>query len=66
MHNRMLIIEYQDNGKGFEHFPDSSNDGKGGLNNIVSRIESMEGNYTFGNSADDGMYVKISIPTKKT
>ena len=66
MHNRMLIIEYQDSGKGFEHFPDSSNVGKGGLNNIVSRIESMEGNYTFGNSTDDGMYIKISIPTRIT
>lgn len=66
MNNRMLIIEYQDNGKGFEHLPDSSNIGKGGLNNIVRRIESMEGNYTFGNSADDGMYVKISIPARIT
>ena len=63
VHNRMLIIEYQDNGKGFEYFPGSSNFGKDGLNNIVRRIESMEGSYTFGNSADDGMYVKISIPT---
>ena len=66
VHNRMLIIEYQDNGKGFEYFPGSSNFGKDGLNNIVRRIESMEGNYTFGNSADDGMYVKISIPTRIT
>ena len=63
VHNRMLIIEYQDNGKGFEYFPGSSNFGKDGLNNIVRRIEAMEGNYTFGNSTDDGMYVKISIPT---
>ncbi len=63
VHNRMLIIEYQDNGKGFEYFPDSSYFGKGGLNNIVRRIESMDGNYTFGNSTEDGMYVKISIPT---
>jgi signal transduction histidine kinase len=66
VHNRMLIIEYQDNGKGFEYFPGSSNFGKDGLNNIVRRIESMEGSYTFGNSADDGMYVKISIPTRIT
>ena len=66
VHNKMLIIEYRDNGKGFEYFPGSSNFGKDGLNNIVSRIESMEGNYTFGNSADDGMYVKISIPTRIT
>lgn len=63
VHNRMLIIEYQDNGKGFVYFPGSSNFGKGGLYNIVRRIESMEGNYTFGNNADGGMYVKISIPT---
>ena len=63
VHNKMLIIEYQDNGKGFEYFPGSSNFGKTGLNNIVRRIESMEGNYNFGNSTDDGMYVKISIPT---
>jgi signal transduction histidine kinase len=66
IHNRMLIIDYQDNGKGFEHFPDSSNVGKGGLNNIVRRIESMEGTYTFDKSADDGMYVRISIPTRIT
>jgi len=66
IHSRMLIIEYQDNGKGFEYFPDSSNFGKGGLNNIVRRIESMEGKYTFGNSTHDGMYVKISIPARIT
>jgi signal transduction histidine kinase len=64
MHSRMFIIDYQDNGKGFEHFPNSSDFGKGGLNNIVRRIESMEGNYTFGNNAELGMYVKISIPTR--
>ena len=62
VHNKMLIMEYRDNGKGFEYYPGSSNFGKDGLNNIVSRIESMEGSYTFGNSADDGMYIKISIP----
>ena len=66
VHNRMFIIEYQDNGKGFEYLPDSSYFGKGGLNNIVRRIESMEGNYTFGNNAEAGMYVKISIPTRIT
>jgi signal transduction histidine kinase len=66
IHNKMLIIDYQDNGKGFEYVPDSSNFGKGGLNNIVRRIESMEGKYSFGNSADDGMYAKISIPTRIT
>ena len=66
MHSRMFIIEYQDDGKGFEHFPDSSNFGKGGLNNIVRRIESMEGNCTIGNNAEVGMYVKISIPTRIT
>jgi len=65
VYNRRFIIEYQDNGKGFEHLPDSSDFGKGGLNNIVRRIESMEGNYTFGNNAEVGMYVKISIPTGK-
>jgi len=63
VHNRMLIIEYKDNGKGFEDIPGSFNSGKDGLNNIVRRIELMEGNYTLGNNTNDGMFVKISIPT---
>ena len=62
VHNRRLIIEYLDNGKGFEYLPGSGNFGKDGLNNIVRRVESMEGNYAFGNNTDNGMYVKISIP----
>ena len=61
--NRTLTLEYQDNGKGFEDTRYIFSSTKDGLKNIVRRIESMEGSYSFGNNKDQGMHVKISIPT---
>ncbi len=63
VHKRVFILEYQDNGKGFDYIPGSLNSGKDGLNNIVRRIESVEGYYSLANRTNDGMYIKISIPT---
>ena len=60
--NKTFTLIYQDNGKGFEYNPSMISSSKDGLNNIVRRIESMEGTYSFSNKTDQGMQVKISVP----
>jgi signal transduction histidine kinase len=50
-----LIIEYSDNGKGCEL------NKKGGLLNVETRINTLNGNITFESQPDNGFKVKIKI-----
>ncbi len=62
LENNLLILEYMDNGKGFEI---KKNSIKGlGLQNIRNRISLLKGNVDFKTSFDNGVHVKITVPYK--
>lgn len=55
-------IEYRDNGMGFKPEPGFGN----GLNNTVSRINSINGQITFEKNGDAGLSILISFPLSST
>jgi signal transduction histidine kinase len=56
--NGTVFINYKDNGIGFSQGVKFGN----GLNNTVSRIKSLNGQISFGNSGGDGVSISISFP----
>ncbi len=56
--NKIGCIEYNDNGKGFPSDTEFGN----GLNNMVNRIKSLNGEINFGKSDKGGASIVISFP----
>lgn len=64
--NKELIIQYIDDGKGFD-VKKQLKSGKGnGLSNIVSRLQSISGNIDIKSIPGQGVKVDISIPVDTT
>ncbi|MBN1950108.1 MAG: PAS domain S-box protein [Bacteroidales bacterium] len=60
--NRRILVTYLDNGKGF-NYEKLKHSGKGhGLLNIQSRIDSMNGQYSFESSPGEGVRVIFELP----
>jgi len=59
--NNQLILYYKDNGIGFNLESLSNNTTGLGINNIVNKIRTINGNCDFNSSVDNGMFVLISL-----
>ncbi len=65
--NSWLIVEYLDDGKGMEpdRIPDKDTHLTGmGLDNIYSRVKSLDGSVSVESSPGNGFYAYIEIPVK--
>lgn len=58
LENDRVLVHYKDDGKGF---PTGMNFGNG-LQNTVNRIETLRGEIIFGESAEAGVTITISLP----
>jgi len=57
-----LVLNYSDDGKGFNLQEKLSHDNKGnGIRNIINRTESIFGTYTFHSEPGKGMSVKLIV-----
>jgi signal transduction histidine kinase len=56
--NIFLVVDYRDNGIGLR----GTNSFGNGLQNTVSRMESLGGKVTFGTQAEKGTHLQITIP----
>ena len=60
-HDRLLVVKYSENGKGFD-YEHKIREGKGfGLMNLENRIKKIDGKYEYNTSPGNGVHVKISI-----
>lgn len=63
--NDVLGLDYHDDGKGFEFQGRFDRDASGmGLNNILSRVKSINGRYDLDSAPDKGMTAKIRVKLK--
>ncbi len=63
--NKQIFVTYSDNGKGFDYAAVSESNEKGmGLNNIISRIDSIGGKCTMESSPGKGFFAKIVLDTE--
>ncbi len=60
-----LIVEYTDDGKGFNVELEMSKHKGMGLHNIIQRIRSNDGIVDFKSTSGTGMQAKIEVPLKK-
>ncbi|MFW6226698.1 MAG: sensor histidine kinase, partial [Bacteroidota bacterium] len=60
-----LIVEYTDDGKGFNVELEMSKNKGMGLHNIIQRIRSNDGIVDFKSTSGTGMQAKIEVPLKK-
>jgi PAS domain S-box-containing protein len=60
--SNILVLNYSDDGVGFSAHEKLMQDyGGTGLKNIISRIKSINGTYSFGNNSDSGFSLQIEI-----
>jgi signal transduction histidine kinase len=62
---RVLIFRYLDDGIGFDFKQDKIEERKSGLNNIVQRVESMNGSCLINSAPGQGVEVIIRLPLEK-
>jgi signal transduction histidine kinase len=62
---RVLILRYLDDGIGFEYKQEKIEERKSGLNNIVQRVESMNGSCLINTSPGEGVEAIIRLPLEK-
>ncbi|WP_321516236.1 sensor histidine kinase [Marinifilum fragile] len=63
----ILVLQYSDNGVGFDLERLKTIDGKGmGLQNIIERVESINGTYQIQTSKDKGFKIKIQFALSKS
>lgn len=63
--NKIVILNYRDNGKGIEHLNEViSRDSGMGISNITSRVKSIDGTFHIDSKKGEG--VEVVITTKKT
>jgi signal transduction histidine kinase len=63
--NKIVILNYKDDGKGIEHINEKIGSSSGmGISNIQSRVKSVDGNFHFDSKKNEGIEVVITI--KKT
>ncbi len=60
--NNLLIIQYSDNGIGFDINKKTKENSGLGLKNIINRITSLGGKIKFEKNLQKGMYAEIRIP----
>lgn len=64
---RVLVLQYSDNGVGFDFDRVKTKDGKGmGLQNIIERVESINGSYDIQTSKNKGFKIKIQFALSKS
>jgi signal transduction histidine kinase len=63
---RVLVLRYLDDGIGFEYKEDKIEERKSGLNNIVQRVESMNGSCLINTAPGQGVEVIIRLPLEKS
>jgi PAS domain S-box-containing protein len=62
MHEDRLSLNFRDDGVGFDAEEILQSDNKGmGLKNIISRVKSINGNYSFSSRQGEGFTIKIEI-----
>lgn len=60
---KKLILLFKDNGIGFEHHIDDIKENGGmGISNIISRIRSLKGKYSFKSEKNSGITFELQIP----
>ncbi|MDQ2180141.1 sensor histidine kinase [Marinifilum sp. D714] len=63
----ILVLRYSDNGVGFDFDRMKAKDGKGmGLQNIIERVESINGSYNVQTSQNKGFKIKIQFTLSKS
>lgn len=62
---RVLTLRYLDDGHGFDYNQERIEEHKSGLNNIVQRVESMNGNWVINTAPGEGVEVIIRLPLGK-
>jgi signal transduction histidine kinase len=61
-----LRVRYTDDGHGFEYDLEKIEERKSGINNIMQRVESMNGQCTISTAPGQGINVEITLPLVKT
>jgi signal transduction histidine kinase len=60
-----LKLSYSDNGEGFVYNLDEIKERKSGINNIIQRVESMNGQWSLNTSVGLGLQVYITLPLSR-